>query len=123
LINDLPEGKTTFLWYFLIRALSARQTILFYAQTDLFLHHEGGVHRFESTDINLFHASHLICLVDMDYHPNAPQPQLQSKSDLFIIGATSPKLVRYYDWRKQNDLMLLIMDIPQITEIKWVVWS
>jgi hypothetical protein len=119
LTSDLLQGKTTFLWYYLIRALSARQPILFYSAPSLYIHHEDGVFRLAATDIcMLYGAKSLVCLVDMDFN-GEPQYALHSKENyLFVIGATSPRQDRYKSWCEQNALKLVIMDIPDPGEIE-----
>jgi hypothetical protein len=59
----------------------------------------------------------------MDYSPDQAQPELHEQTELFIIGATSPQVKRYFHWRKQNDLSLVIMDIPGKDEIRCVLIS
>jgi hypothetical protein len=59
----------------------------------------------------------------MDYSPDQAQPELHDKTKLFIIGATSPQVKRYFHWCKQNGLNLVIMDIPRKDEIRWVLIS
>ncbi|KAF9779871.1 hypothetical protein BJ322DRAFT_1086969 [Thelephora terrestris] len=106
-------GKTTFLKYMLVWLLSARQVVLLYEKSGIYLFYLGQVYFSAARNFNYLPEHRMKCfcpvwaLIDADLE--AQEPPIRAHSNIWPIQASPPDPIRWKLWVKQNHASILGM--------------
>ncbi|KAF9779812.1 hypothetical protein BJ322DRAFT_1086617 [Thelephora terrestris] len=106
-------GKTTFLKYMLVRLLSARQVVLLYEKSGIYLFYLGQVYFSAARNFGHLpeHRTKGFCpvwaLIDADLE--AQEPPIRAHSNIWPIQASPPDPIRWKVWVRQNHASILGM--------------
>ena len=114
-------GKTIFLYYMLVRLISARQPVLLYTSTTTIFFYRGEVYR-QTTEnhfwsIPIYQGGYfpLWALIDID--SRLEPPPIEGGSRVWPIQSSSPDPIRWYRWRSQTGAALLGMHLWTMEEL------
>lgn len=89
-----------------------------YSKNNLVLHTESGAYHCTqdmTTVIGYNSLANVVWLVNMDW-PGDTSRQFLGLTQLFVIGATSPKPDRTRTWAKECSIHTLVLDPPEFTQ-------